>query len=94
VRLFITEEAALAEYKHWHKNGNEVYFGKLQDVAPTVTAQEKAAWAQCCKAAGRLADLVVAMYHHNDPQARKTWPTATWAEMIASETGVKIPSED
>lgn len=45
-------------------------------------------WEACVRAAGRLADLVCAMYHPGDVKARKTWPTATWAEIIAAELGV------
>ena len=48
-------------------------------------------WKACCRASNRLADLVCAMYHPGDVEARKTWPTATWAEIIASELGVEIP---
>ncbi len=48
-------------------------------------------WAGCCKASGRLADLVCAMYHPKDQKARQTWPTATWAEIIASELDIAIP---
>jgi hypothetical protein len=48
-------------------------------------------WAGCCRASNRIADLVCLMYHPKDEQARKTWPTATWAELIASELGIEIP---
>ncbi len=48
-------------------------------------------WTGCCNASNRLADLVCLMYHPNDQKARQTWPTATWAEIIASELGIKIP---
>lgn len=50
------------------------------------------AWKACCRASNRLADLVCAMYHPKDEQARKTWPTATWAELIASELDIETPS--
>lgn len=46
-------------------------------------------FAACSRAANRLADLVCAMYHPKDKKARQTWPTATWAEIIASELGVE-----
>ena len=48
-------------------------------------------WDSCCRASGRLADLVCAMYHPKDSKARETWPTATWAEIIASEIGATVP---
>lgn len=32
VRLFVTDEAALAEVEKWKRNGCEVYFGELRDV--------------------------------------------------------------
>ena len=48
-------------------------------------------WHACCKASNRLADLVCSMYHPKNEQARKTWPTATWAEIIAAELGVEVP---
>lgn len=46
-------------------------------------------WAQCVRASNRLADLVCSMYHPGDDKARQTWPTSTWAEIIASELGVR-----
>ena len=51
-------------------------------------------WAACCRASNRLADLVCLMYHPKDPRYRKTWPTATWAEIIASELGIEVPGDD
>lgn len=51
-------------------------------------------WAGCCRASCRLADLVCAMYHPDDPRVRKTWTTATWAEIIASELGIMVPGEE
>jgi len=51
-------------------------------------------WQSCTRAANRLADLVCAMYHPKDAQARKVWPTATWAEIIAAELGVEIPDQE
>jgi hypothetical protein len=48
-------------------------------------------WPSCCAAARRLADLVCAMYHPKDDKARQTWPTATWAEIIACELGIQLP---
>jgi hypothetical protein len=58
--------------------------------------EQKAAkdWAACCRASNRLADLVCFMYHPKDELARKTWPTATWAEIIASELGIPLPEEE
>ena len=50
-------------------------------------------WPACCAAANRLADLVCSMYHPKDDKARQTWPTATWAEIIASELGIELPEE-
>jgi hypothetical protein len=29
-----------------------------------------------------------------DEKARQTWPTATWAEIIASELGIKVPESE
>ena len=51
------------------------------------------AWSNCCRAAGRLVDLVCTMYHLKDEKARQTWSTATWAEIIASEFGIEIPND-
>jgi hypothetical protein len=51
------------------------------------------AWSNCCRAAGRLADLVCIMYHPKDEKARQTWPTATWAGIIASELGIELPND-
>ncbi len=51
-------------------------------------------WADCCRASNRLADLVCLMYHPKGEQARKTWPTTTWAEIIASELGIEIPGQE
>jgi hypothetical protein len=51
-------------------------------------------WIACSRAANRLADLVCAMYHPRDTKARATFPTATWAEIIAAELGVEIPNSD
>jgi len=48
-------------------------------------------WGGCCRASSRLADMVCSMYHPGDKKARQTWPTATWAEIIASELGVNVP---
>lgn len=61
---------------------------------PTTTDNAPKDWTGCCRAACRLADLVCAMYHPGDPRARKTWPTATWAELIASELGITVPGEE
>jgi hypothetical protein len=47
-------------------------------------------WSACTRASNRLADLVCCMYHPKDELARKTYPTATWAEIIASELGIAI----
>ena len=51
-------------------------------------------WEGCVRASNRLADLVCAMYHPKEEKTRKTWPTATWAEIIASEIGVEIPESE
>lgn len=51
-------------------------------------------WSGCCRASNRLADLVCMMYHAKDEKARKTWPTATWAEIIAEEVGINIPRSE
>ena len=48
-------------------------------------------WPSCVAASNRLADMVCIMYHPKDEKARRTWPTATWAEIIASELGVPTP---
>lgn len=57
---------------------------------PSYTRKRKpdARWIKCVRAADRLADMVCLMYHPGDTKARLTWPTATWAEIIASELGV------
>ena len=47
----------------------------------------------CHRAANQLADLVCLMYHPNDAKARETYPTATWAEIIASELGIQYAGE-
>jgi len=49
-------------------------------------------FASCLRASNRLADLVCAMYHPKDEEARTVFPTATWAEVIASELGVEVKS--
>jgi hypothetical protein len=51
-------------------------------------------WSACCRASNRIADLVCAMYHPGDKVARKVFPTATWAEIIASELDVEIPENE
>lgn len=54
-------------------------------------------WSACCRASHRLAELVILMYHGKDPHldlVRKTWPTATWAEIIASELGIEVPETE
>lgn len=48
-------------------------------------------WGDCCRAATRLADLACATFCANNPKARQVFPTATWAEIIASELNVEIP---
>lgn len=51
-------------------------------------------WSGCVSAANQLADMVCLMYHPKDEKARKTFPTATWAEIIAREVGVTIPNSE
>jgi hypothetical protein len=68
--------------------------GIVVDAIKQWDAQKAANWHGCCNAAGRLADLVCNMYHPKDAKARKTWPTATWAEIIASELGIEVPETD
>lgn len=51
-------------------------------------------WSACCRASNRLADLACAMYHPKDVKARVVFPTATWAEIIASELGIEVPDEE
>lgn len=51
-------------------------------------------WEDCCNASNELADMVCAMYHPGDKKARETWPTATWAEIIARNLGIQIPQSD
>lgn len=51
-------------------------------------------WNGCCKASNRLADLVCAMYHPRNEQARRTFPTSTWAKIIAAELGIEIPDAE
>lgn len=51
-------------------------------------------WQGCCKAAGRLADLVCFMYHRQDEQARRIFPTSTWAEIIAAELNISTPEDE
>ena len=51
-------------------------------------------WKACTRASNRLADMVCMMYHPKDELARKVFPTATWAELIASELGIEIPYEE
>jgi hypothetical protein len=103
VSLFIDEQAARVEVKYWQDRHAEVYLGELLPTEPTVTAEQQPTsagepysqgWLDCCRAANRLADLVCSMYHPKDEQARKTWPTATWAEMIAAELNIPIPGRD
>ena len=48
-------------------------------------------WQACTRASNRLADLTCLMYHPKDEKARLTFPTATWAEIIASELGIDVP---
>lgn len=48
-------------------------------------------WTACTRASNRLADLVCTMYHPRDEKARETWPTATWAEIIAAELEITVP---
>jgi hypothetical protein len=91
VSLFIDEQAARAEANKWTANGAEVYLGEL---LPTVPIQaDRKAWHGCCVASNRIADLVCAMFYPGDVQARKTWPTATWSEMIASELNITVPED-
>ena len=61
---------------------------------PATTDNAPKDWAGCCRASHRLADLVCSMYHPSDDKARKVWPTATWAEIIASELGIVVPGEE
>jgi hypothetical protein len=68
------------------------YLVNNRDIA--VRLLDEATWAGCCRASNRLADLVCMMYHPKDEMARKVWPTATWAEIIASELGIEVPGED
>jgi hypothetical protein len=58
--------------------------------------EQKAAkdWAACCRAAHRLADLTCAVAYPGNEKVRQTWPTATWAEIIACELGIEIPEEE
>jgi hypothetical protein len=56
--------------------------------------KQQATWSNCCRVAGRLADLVCLMYHPKDEMARKVWPTATWSEIIASELGIEVPETE
>lgn len=42
-------------------------------------------WGACSRASNRIADLVSAVYA---PNVRAMMPTATWAEIIASELGI------
>jgi len=51
-------------------------------------------WSGCVRASNRIADLVCAMYHPGDDKARKTWPTATWAEIIAAELDIAVPQSE
>jgi hypothetical protein len=48
-------------------------------------------WKACARASNRIADLVSAVNNPNDKEARKLMPTATWAEIIASELGIQVP---
>lgn len=67
--------------------------GGVKDGMVWVFADDDARWSACVKASNRLMDMVCAMYHSGDVKARLTAPTATWAEIIASELGVTLPSE-
>jgi hypothetical protein len=67
--------------KHWSEMSDE-----------EISAVED--WAGCCRASNRIADLVCLMYHPGDKKARLTWPTATWAEIIASELDIQIPGQE
>lgn len=48
-------------------------------------------WKACSRASNRLADLLAAVYAPKDEMARKLMPTATWAEIIASELDIPVP---
>jgi hypothetical protein len=50
-------------------------------------------FAACSRASNRLADLACATFCPNDKQTRKIFPTATWAEIIASELGIEYDTE-
>lgn len=52
-------------------------------------------WHACCRASNRIADLVSAVYcvPAQAKALRRMMPTATWAEIIASETGIEMPSD-
>lgn len=58
------------------------------------TPQYSEKWRACCRASGRIADMVCTMYHPGNKKARDTWPTATWAEIIAVELGIELPNQD
>ena len=58
------------------------------------TEEQRKQWVACTRASNRLADMVCMMYHPKDELARKVFPTATWAELIASELGIEIPYEE
>lgn len=67
---------------------------KLYHDHSAMIRKQREDWAACCRASNRLADLVCLMYHPRDKKVRKTWPTATWAEIIASELGIAVPESD
>jgi hypothetical protein len=76
---------ALCDKMHWtgtliggsHKKGYVFVFGQH--------------FGQCLRASNRLADLACAVYCPHDSSARKIFPTATWAEIIAQELGIVVP---
>ena len=97
VELFITKEAALASWEKHSKN-SESYISELLgsntgEVDPPPSTGIAANWEGCCSAAGEIADLVCFMFYQGEKakQARKTWPTSTWAEIIARNVGVETP---
>jgi hypothetical protein len=58
-----------------------------------VTLPPAADWAGCCRASQRIWQLFNAM-QKGTPADLKFAPTATTAEMIASELGIETPSDD
>jgi hypothetical protein len=70
------------------------WLSDAEEIVTLLNGRKSDGWKQCCQASNRIADLMCSMYHHGDAQARKVYPTATMAEMIASSLGIEVPEYD